>query len=120
MLTSVAKTRKSLTLQVKLDILHRHERSEKTNNSIARHHLGSIYCLNYFQVSETTDSPFTFSVLNKIAIKDRKRCNISAVRKRQKTVSQRRGVDEMKSFLIPSHLVKLCDWNPIKHVKRGR
>ncbi|MPC41096.1 hypothetical protein E2C01_034678 [Portunus trituberculatus] len=35
---SVAKkTRKSLTLQVKLDIIHRHERGEKTN-SIASHH----------------------------------------------------------------------------------
>ncbi|MPC69120.1 CENPB DNA-binding domain-containing protein 1 [Portunus trituberculatus] len=35
---SVAKkTRKSLTLEVKLDIIHRHERGEKTN-SIARYH----------------------------------------------------------------------------------
>ncbi|MPC93059.1 CENPB DNA-binding domain-containing protein 1 [Portunus trituberculatus] len=33
----VKKTRKSLTLEVKLDIVHRHEREEKTN-SIARHH----------------------------------------------------------------------------------
>ena len=31
------KTRKSLTLEAKLDIIHRHERGEKTN-SIARHH----------------------------------------------------------------------------------
>ncbi|MPC89039.1 CENPB DNA-binding domain-containing protein 1 [Portunus trituberculatus] len=31
------KTRKSLTLEVKLDIIHRQERGEKTN-SIARHH----------------------------------------------------------------------------------
>ncbi|MPC83245.1 CENPB DNA-binding domain-containing protein 1 [Portunus trituberculatus] len=38
MLPSVAKkTRKSLTLEAKLDIIHRHERSEKTN-SIAGHH----------------------------------------------------------------------------------
>ncbi|MPC61713.1 hypothetical protein E2C01_055787 [Portunus trituberculatus] len=38
MLLSVAKkTRKSLNLKVKLDIIHRHERGEKTN-SIARHH----------------------------------------------------------------------------------
>ncbi|MPC33497.1 hypothetical protein E2C01_026849 [Portunus trituberculatus] len=52
MLSSVAKkTRKSLTLDVKLDIIHRHERGEKTN-SIARHHLDSIYCLYYFQVSK--------------------------------------------------------------------
>ncbi|MPC31483.1 hypothetical protein E2C01_024773 [Portunus trituberculatus] len=42
---SVAKkTRKSLTLEVKLDIIHRHEKGEKTN-SIARHHLDSIYSL---------------------------------------------------------------------------
>ncbi|MPC82409.1 hypothetical protein E2C01_077076 [Portunus trituberculatus] len=35
---SVAKrTRKFLTLEVKLDIIHRHERGEKTN-SIACHH----------------------------------------------------------------------------------
>ncbi|MPC59471.1 hypothetical protein E2C01_053490 [Portunus trituberculatus] len=35
---NVAKTtRKSLTLEVKLDIIHRHKRGEKTN-SIARHH----------------------------------------------------------------------------------
>ena len=31
------KTRKSLTLEANLDIIHRHERGEKTN-SIARHH----------------------------------------------------------------------------------
>ncbi|MPC50909.1 hypothetical protein E2C01_044742 [Portunus trituberculatus] len=31
------KTRKSLTHEVKLDIIHRHERDKKTNN-IARHH----------------------------------------------------------------------------------
>ncbi|MPC73815.1 CENPB DNA-binding domain-containing protein 1 [Portunus trituberculatus] len=38
MLPSIAKkTRKSLTLKVKRDIIHRHKRSEKTN-SIARHH----------------------------------------------------------------------------------
>ncbi|MPC66027.1 hypothetical protein E2C01_060169 [Portunus trituberculatus] len=38
MSSSVAKkTRKSLTLKVKLDIIHRHERGEKTN-SIASHH----------------------------------------------------------------------------------
>ncbi|MPC41159.1 CENPB DNA-binding domain-containing protein 1 [Portunus trituberculatus] len=38
MLPSVAKkTRKSHTLKVKLDIIHRHERGKKTN-SIARHH----------------------------------------------------------------------------------
>ncbi|MPC45752.1 CENPB DNA-binding domain-containing protein 1 [Portunus trituberculatus] len=34
---SIVKTRKSLTLEVKLDIIHRHKRGEKTN-SIARHH----------------------------------------------------------------------------------
>ncbi|MPC73498.1 Dolichyl-diphosphooligosaccharide--protein glycosyltransferase subunit [Portunus trituberculatus] len=38
MLLSIAKkTRKSLTLEVKLDIIYRHERGEKTN-SIAHHH----------------------------------------------------------------------------------
>ncbi|MPC90292.1 CENPB DNA-binding domain-containing protein 1 [Portunus trituberculatus] len=38
MLPSIAKkTRKSLTHKVKLDIIHRHERGEKTN-SIAHHH----------------------------------------------------------------------------------
>ena len=34
----------------------------------------------------------------KIAIKDSKRYNILSVRKRLKTVSQRRGVDKTKSF----------------------
>ncbi|MPC26253.1 hypothetical protein E2C01_019389 [Portunus trituberculatus] len=36
----------------------------------------------------------------KIAIKDRKRCNILAVKKRLKTVSfkQRRGIDKTKHF----------------------
>ncbi|MPC19792.1 hypothetical protein E2C01_012717 [Portunus trituberculatus] len=44
------KTRKFLTLEVKLDIIHRHDRGKKTN-SIARHHLDSVYCPYYFQVS---------------------------------------------------------------------
>ncbi|MPC29178.1 hypothetical protein E2C01_022399 [Portunus trituberculatus] len=48
--TITAPTRKSLTFEVKLDIIHRHEKGKKTN-SIARHHLDSIYCLYYFQVS---------------------------------------------------------------------
>ena len=34
----------------------------------------------------------------KIVIEDRKRCNIPAERERLKTVSQRRRVDETKSF----------------------
>ncbi|MPD06403.1 hypothetical protein E2C01_102217 [Portunus trituberculatus] len=34
----------------------------------------------------------------KIVIKDRKRCSISVVRKRVKTVSQKWKVDETKSF----------------------
>ena len=34
----------------------------------------------------------------KIMLEDTKRFNISMVRKRLKTVSQRRGVDKMKSF----------------------
>ena len=34
----------------------------------------------------------------KIAIKESKRGNIAAMRKRLKTVSQRRGVDKTKSF----------------------
>ncbi|MPC34494.1 hypothetical protein E2C01_027886 [Portunus trituberculatus] len=34
----------------------------------------------------------------KIVIKDRGRCKISAARKRLKTVSQRRQVDETKGF----------------------
>ncbi|MPD06935.1 hypothetical protein E2C01_102772 [Portunus trituberculatus] len=38
------KTRKSFTLKVRLDIIHRHEGDQKTNN-IARHHLDSIYCV---------------------------------------------------------------------------
>ncbi|MPC91220.1 hypothetical protein E2C01_086241 [Portunus trituberculatus] len=51
MLRSIAKKkRKSLTLEVKLDIYYSQTRGEKTN-SIARHHLDSIYCLYYFQVS---------------------------------------------------------------------
>ncbi|MPD06606.1 hypothetical protein E2C01_102427 [Portunus trituberculatus] len=51
---SVAKkTRKSLTLKVKLDnIIHRHKKRENYSiASIARHHLAYIYCLYYFQVS---------------------------------------------------------------------
>ncbi|MPC09755.1 hypothetical protein E2C01_002376 [Portunus trituberculatus] len=47
---SPKKKRKSFTLEVKLDIIHRHERGQKTNG-IAHHHLDSIYCLYYFQVS---------------------------------------------------------------------
>ena len=38
------------------------------------------------------------AVSMKIVIEDRKRFNILAKRKRLKTVSQRRGVDETKSF----------------------
>ena len=38
------------------------------------------------------------AVCMKIAIEDRKRCSISVKRERLKTVSQRRGVDETKSF----------------------
>ena len=34
----------------------------------------------------------------KIALKDSKRGNISAMIKRLKTISQRRGVDKLKSF----------------------
>ena len=34
----------------------------------------------------------------KIAIEDSKRCNIPVVRKRLKMVTQRKGVDKMKSF----------------------
>ena len=34
----------------------------------------------------------------KIAVEDSKKVNIVVMRKRLKTVSQRRGVDEMKSF----------------------
>ena len=38
------------------------------------------------------------AVRMKIAIEDSKRCNIAVVRKRLKTVSQRKGVDKKKSF----------------------
>ncbi|MPC38238.1 hypothetical protein E2C01_031743 [Portunus trituberculatus] len=38
------------------------------------------------------------AVCMKIVLNDNKRCNIPAVRKRLKTVSQRRGVDKTKSF----------------------
>ena len=38
------------------------------------------------------------AVSMKIVVKESKRCNIVAMRKRLKTVSQRRGVDKMKSF----------------------
>ncbi|MPC86237.1 hypothetical protein E2C01_081059 [Portunus trituberculatus] len=37
------------------------------------------------------------------------RIDISAVRKTLMIVSQRRGVDETKGFLISPYLVKLCD-----------
>ncbi|MPC75394.1 hypothetical protein E2C01_069781 [Portunus trituberculatus] len=41
---SVAKkTRKSLTLEVKLDIIHGHERGEKTNSIVSLHLLSSIF-----------------------------------------------------------------------------
>ncbi|MPC36928.1 hypothetical protein E2C01_030398 [Portunus trituberculatus] len=60
MLPSIAKmTRKSPTLEVKLDIIHRHERGQKTN-SIARLHLDSIYCLYYFQVSRLYKEDCTY------------------------------------------------------------
>ncbi|MPC95265.1 hypothetical protein E2C01_090467 [Portunus trituberculatus] len=49
-LSIAKKTRKSPTFKVKVDVIHRHEKGEKTN-SIARHHIDSIYCLYYFQVS---------------------------------------------------------------------
>ncbi|MPD02071.1 Vacuolar protein sorting-associated protein 45 [Portunus trituberculatus] len=49
---SVAKkTRKSLTLEVKLDIIHRHERVKKTN-SIASHHGLTPSTVYHFQVSK--------------------------------------------------------------------
>ena len=38
------------------------------------------------------------AVSMKIAVKESKRDNIAATRKRLKTVSQRRGVDKTKSF----------------------
>ena len=38
------------------------------------------------------------AVIMKIAVKESKRGNIAAIRKRLKTVSQRRGVDKTKSF----------------------
>ena len=38
------------------------------------------------------------SVSMKIAVKETKRSNIAAMRKRMKRVSQRRGVDKTKSF----------------------
>ena len=38
------------------------------------------------------------AVSMKIAVKESKRGNIAAMRKRLKTVSQRRGVDKKKSF----------------------
>ena len=42
-------------------------------------------------------------------IEDSKRCNILAVRKRLKTVSQRRGVDNRnKKLFIPPYLIRLC------------
>ena len=44
------------------------------------------------------DSKICRTVSMKIAIKERRTLNISAVKKRLKTVSQRRGVDETKSF----------------------
>ena len=37
----------------------------------------------------------------KIAVQESKRDNIGAMRKRLKTVSQRRGVDKTKSFSFP-------------------
>ncbi|MPC55604.1 hypothetical protein E2C01_049546 [Portunus trituberculatus] len=49
--TIAKKTMKSLTLEVKLDIIHRHERGEKTNKQhCLPPWLDSIYCLYYFQV----------------------------------------------------------------------
>ncbi|MPC67770.1 hypothetical protein E2C01_061954 [Portunus trituberculatus] len=50
----------------------------------------------------------SIKVTMKIAIKDRKRCNILAVRKRLKTVSQKRGDEKL---LIPLNVIKLCKWN---------
>ena len=38
------------------------------------------------------------AVSMKIAVRESKRSNITAMRKRLKTASQRRGVDKMKSF----------------------
>ena len=38
------------------------------------------------------------AVSMKIAVENSERCNVAAMRKRLKTVSQRRGIDETKSF----------------------
>ena len=43
-------------------------------------------------------SEIRIAVSMKIAVKESKRGNITAMRKRMKTVSQRRGVDKTKSF----------------------
>ncbi|MPC42524.1 hypothetical protein E2C01_036146 [Portunus trituberculatus] len=57
------------------------------------------------------------AVSMKIAIKDRKGCNISAVRNRLKTVSQRR-VDETKRF--DSTLYRVSSWRDEKNWRRRR
>ena len=44
----------------------------------------------------------------KMVIEDNKRYNIPAVRKRLKTVSQRKQVE--KKLLILVNLVRLCEW----------
>ena len=52
----------------------------------------------------------------KIAVKESKRGNIAVMRKRLKTVSQRRGVDDEK-LLIPPCSKELYEWSLPKHVK---
>ena len=52
----------------------------------------------------------------KIAIKESKRGNIAEMRKRLKTVSQRRGVDKTKSFLFHCS-IELYEWSLPKHDK---
>ena len=57
------------------------------------------------------------AVSMKIAVKESKRGNIAAMRKRLKTVSQRRRVDKTKKLLIPPCSIELYEWSLPKHVK---
>ncbi|MPC32685.1 CENPB DNA-binding domain-containing protein 1 [Portunus trituberculatus] len=91
---SVAKeTRKSLTLEVKLEIIHRHEKGEKTN-SIARHHLDSIYCLYYFKSADSIKKAGEA---------------VSSLQAKRTTSTRDSAMDKMESLVEMWYISFVCD-----------
>ncbi|MPC32780.1 CENPB DNA-binding domain-containing protein 1 [Portunus trituberculatus] len=90
---SVAKTRKSLTHEVKLDIIHRYERGEKTN-SIA-HHRGL--------------TPSTVSTIFKSADSIKKAAQNKVTSKHLSTPSQSRQVNSKRGAHSPEKLALMTE-----------